>query len=77
MRWPKPYHDACALQRLLMSAAESGTTKPSDLAQVARAWDVLEERKRVMRMKPAPRPIDTTKLATKPTVRPELATPAD
>lgn len=28
-------------------------------AQCARAWDVLEERKRILRGIPAPRPVDT------------------
>jgi len=29
-------------------------------AQCARAWDVLEERKRILRMKPKPRDIDVS-----------------
>ena len=32
--------------------------EPVARAQVARAWDVLEERKRVMKMRPAPKAVD-------------------
>ncbi len=35
-------------------------TPGSVRAQVARAWEVLEERKRIIRMKPKPRDLDTT-----------------
>lgn len=35
--------------------------KPMELAALVKAWDVLEDRKRVIRMKPVPRPIDVTK----------------
>lgn len=41
-----------------MVAANSEEITPAALAQVARAWSDLEERKRILRMKPAPKPVD-------------------
>lgn len=42
---------------------------PTQLAALTGAWDKLEERKRVIRMKPAPRAIDVTP-KPKPVARP-------
>lgn len=63
MRWSKPYHDAVALQRLTMEAANDPELKPGLLAGVVRAFVELEMLKLRLKMKPAPKPIDTTKLA--------------
>jgi hypothetical protein len=49
------------IQNRLYEEAMSGETKRKDLAQVACAWERLEERKRILRMKPKPRDIDVTK----------------
>jgi hypothetical protein len=35
--------------------------KPSDLCQLAKAWEALEDRKRILRMKGLPKPIDAEK----------------
>jgi hypothetical protein len=40
-------------QRVFEESLKSGV-KPSDLAQLARAWDCLEERKRILRGRPLP-----------------------
>jgi hypothetical protein len=57
---PKPYRDAVKIQTLLIKDLENVETTPAARAQLARAWDCLEERKRVMKMKPAPKPIDVS-----------------
>jgi hypothetical protein len=46
------------MERILAKDALNPTTKPSARAQVARAWEVLEERKRILRMKPKPKDVD-------------------
>jgi hypothetical protein len=46
-----------------MADARRETTTPAARAQLARAWDVLEERKRILRMKPKPKDVDVTKAA--------------
>ena len=58
----KPYLQAVQMQSFLLEDAINPTTKPSDRAQVARAWDVLEDRKRVLKGKGAPKPVDTVAL---------------
>lgn len=45
--------DALILQRHVFESAQN-CTKPIELAALARAWDVLENRKRVLRGKPDP-----------------------
>lgn len=45
---------AIDLQSLVYDTAFSGTAKPAEIAQLARAWDVIEDRKRVLRGKPLP-----------------------
>jgi hypothetical protein len=61
MRYTQPYHDAVAFQRLIKSKAADPNVTPAALSALARAWDVLEERKRIFRMKPKPKPLDTTR----------------
>ena len=46
------------LQRVLFESALDPGTTPSARAQVARAWCDLEERKRILRMKPKPKDMD-------------------
>lgn len=75
----EPYKNAVKLQRLLIAAADKESVSPTELAAVARAWDVLEERKRVMKMRPAPKAIDPTKVnkpARKSELSPILAAPS-
>jgi hypothetical protein len=56
-----PYHSALELQKLILATARKDSTTPSALAQLARAWSDLEERKRIMKMKPKPKDVDITK----------------
>ena len=62
----RPYHKALELQELVLAAAKKETTTPSALAQLARAWAVLEEQKRILRMKPKPKDIDVDPRNHKP-----------
>ena len=55
-----PFETAVELQTLIVSAAKNGETSASALAQLARAWSELEDRKRIIKMKPLPKPIDVT-----------------
>src|SRR5208283_2297114 len=48
------------MQQVLRESLLSKDTIPSARAQVARAWDVLEERKRVIRMRPKPKDVDVS-----------------
>ena len=48
----------CEMQRALYRDALSEEITATARAQVARAWCELEERKRVIRMKPAPKPVE-------------------
>jgi hypothetical protein len=52
------------MQRVLVADALNPETTPAARAQVARAWEVLEERKRILRGRPLPG-----------SLRPEQATP--
>ena len=49
-----PLTEAVALQKLIMQFARSPDCKPLELAALARSWDVLENRKRVLRGIPEP-----------------------
>jgi hypothetical protein len=48
-------------ERVYEESLKSGV-KPSDLAQLARAWDCLEERKRILRGRPLPGSLKPEKL---------------
>lgn len=48
------------LQAKLRAACLDPNTSPAALAQCARAWEVLEERRRIIRMKPKPRDLDVS-----------------
>jgi len=56
---------AVAMQQMLLADALKPETPPRERAQVACAWEKLEERKRILRMRPKPRDIDTTKTRRK------------
>ena len=64
MRYSQPYHHAVALQRLIIEASPKAEDK--DLASMTKSFVALEMLKLRLKMKPAPKPIDTTKLPTKP-----------
>ena len=61
MRYPKPYYDACTLQDKVMEVAAN--PPPRELANLCKAYATLEGLKLRIRMKPAPKPVDTEKLA--------------
>jgi hypothetical protein len=46
------------MQRVLLADALKPETPPRERAQVACAWEKLEERKRILRMRPKPKDID-------------------
>jgi hypothetical protein len=46
---------------MLYADAVNPATPPRERAQVACAWERLEERKRILRMKPKPRDVDVSK----------------
>jgi hypothetical protein len=48
------YKQAVGMQKLLIQDMLDPKTKPSVRAGIARAWDVLEERKRILRGNPLP-----------------------
>lgn len=76
MKWSPAYHTACQIQKKLLEAMGlefqqanrvPGAIKgpapkltPGQLKQLADSWSNLEERKRILRMKPAPKPMDVT-----------------
>ncbi len=61
MKYTQRYHQACELQDLMLRDARDDKTTPSQRAQLARAWSELEERKRILRMRPKPKDIDVSK----------------
>lgn len=63
---PKAYAQALSMQAALLKDALDEETAPAARAQVARAWNELEERKRIMRMKPKPKDIDVSTTKHKP-----------
>ena len=58
MRYPKPYHDCVAIQRLIMKRVADERIEDKILAAIARAFCDLEETKRKLKMKPLPKPVD-------------------
>lgn len=60
-RRPKAYNQALEIQRFLFQDATNPKTSPRDRAMVAGAWEKLEERKRILKMKPLPKSVDVTK----------------
>lgn len=60
MRWTPNYHIACGIQKKILAQMENPTISPKDLAALTSAWEKLEERKRILRMKPKPRDADVS-----------------
>ena len=46
------------MQRVLFTDAVNPKVTATARAQVVRAWDVMEERKRILRMKPKPKDVE-------------------
>ena len=42
----------------VVPSGDAKLLKPSELASLSKAWNELEERKRILRMKPMPKPVD-------------------
>lgn len=61
----QPYKDAVEIQRLIAKDARKDDCDAKVRCLLARAFKELEELKLRLRMKPAPRPIDTTKTPPK------------
>lgn len=72
-RYTAQYHVACQIQKKVLakmglrfqeanrvpkSATEDCDLNPKDLAALINSWNTLEERKRILRMKPKPRDIE-------------------
>ena len=53
-----PVRDLLALQSLLLADAKDEKTTPAARASAARAWDVLEARKMILRGLGTPRPVE-------------------
>ena len=57
----KAFTQILEMQDTLRRDALNPATPPRERAQVACAWERLEERKRILRMKPKPKDIDVSK----------------
>lgn len=57
-----PISQLVDIQWVIYCHAVNPKTKAGECASLARAWTDLEERKRIMRMKPAPKAVDVSKL---------------
>lgn len=63
LKYSQPYKDSVEMQRLLIADARARDCEPRLRCLIARAYKELEELKLRLRMKPAPKPIDTTLVA--------------
>lgn len=52
--YARAYSEAIEIQATLKADIDSSETTPAARAQLARAWDTLEERKRILRNRPLP-----------------------
>src|SRR5438094_130638 len=59
------FSQAVAMQRMLLADAMKPETPARERAMVARAWSELEERKRILRMKPKPKDVDVSEKSRK------------
>ena len=62
-RWPTAYHHAIEMQRVLFEAVRLQDTKPMEKAALAKAYATLEEMKRIIAMRPAPKAVDVSSKA--------------
>lgn len=74
MKWSPQYHSACQIQKLILGKMglriqhRNEVIKPdpehpveiksSELCALTKAWDTLEERKRILRMKGLPKAVN-------------------
>jgi hypothetical protein len=73
MKYGEAYRGALKLQRLIMAEAPEAGAK--ELAMIGKTYASLEILKLRLRMKPAPKPVDTTKLQQgrgRPAVQPSF-----
>lgn len=70
------FSQAVAMQRMLLADALSPKTPARERAQVARAWKDLEEQKRILRMKPAPKAVDANEYKERQKKRKKVDEPA-
>ena len=63
MRWTPQYHTACKIQNKITAMLDAPDMAAKDLASLVGAWEKLEERKRILRMKPLPKAIDVPQKA--------------
>lgn len=63
------YHNCCSIQKRLMNLMMDDGTTPSQVAALSNAWEKIEDRKRILKGKGQPKPVDETKRA-KPMMRP-------
>lgn len=61
------------MQRLAFKDASNPELSPRDRATAARAWDILENRKRILRGKGLPKSIDNKDLKPKRQVHPTFS----
>lgn len=61
MRYGPIYHQCCQIQKLLMADMQNGVTTPAQRASLAKAWDTIEDRKRILKGKGQPKPVDAEK----------------
>lgn len=57
-KWTPNYHVACAIQRKILNKMDESKTTAANLATLANAWNTLEERKRILRMKGLPKSVE-------------------
>jgi hypothetical protein len=65
MRWTPNYHTACQIQKKILVHMEDEELSHKDLAVLTSAWERLEERKRILRMKPLPKAQDVSEKGAK------------
>lgn len=71
MRWTPNYSVACTIQKRILAMMQTKEDlTPAELSSLSGAWEKLEERKRILRMKPLPKAQDVSikqKVARQPT----------
>lgn len=82
MRYTPQYHVACQIQKKILakmgirfqeanrvpkSAGIDCDLSPRDLATLTASWNTIEERKRILRMKPKPKDVEVKEKEKRPT----------
>lgn len=55
----RSYHNCCTVEKLIMQQL-ANAIEPNQLASLAKALDTILERKRILRMRPAPKAVDVS-----------------